>query len=120
MSGELKIAACPFCGSAAGVFQVFTNATMTKSSGWDVECKNADGCGVCTRCEKNTRNGAIEAWNRRAKAAEAVKTAQNTGSPKLLYELEQIQKEFLFGTSGAVQMGLHRLGCLIEQLRAGA
>ena len=52
---------------------------------------------------------------RKIEGAKELGTKNNAASLKLLHELAQIKKELLPGTPAALQMGLWRLGCLIEQ-----
>jgi len=63
---ELKLLPCPFCGAPARVYETFTDSKFTKSDGWNVDCTDSYHCGANMNCEKKTKNGAINNWNKRA------------------------------------------------------
>jgi len=69
--GELK--PCPCCGKKPRLFEIFSNSSMTKSSGWCVECK----CGVSItgRMVGNdwSRAETLKAWNTRTTSKEDLK-----------------------------------------------
>jgi len=67
------------------------------------------------------RADAIAAWNRRAGVAEAVDTAHNTGSPKLLNSLRRVLPLVKNGMSSMEINDVRGvIADAIDQLRAGA
>ena len=63
---DKKLLSCPFCGASAKVFpHSHIDSNMDNSSEWCVVCQNPDGMCNARLPYEQSKESAIEAWNRR-------------------------------------------------------
>ncbi len=65
MKDKTELKPCPFCGKRPRLFEIFSNPSRTKSSGWCIECK----CGISitgrTVEDDWTKAYVLKMWNTR-------------------------------------------------------